>query len=49
MPRMPSNSPRRSVVAEQMVVEEVQVPAGEAVDLRESRVDRLRVERAAAP
>ena len=35
-------------VAEQMVVEEVQVPAGEAVDLRESPVDRLRVERAAA-
>src|SRR5512132_940887 len=31
-----------------MVIEEVQVPAGEAVDLRERLVDRLRVERAAS-
>ena len=35
-------------VAEQMVVEEVQVLAREAVDLGERPVDRLRVERAAA-
>ena len=35
-------------VAQEMVVEEVEVPAGETVDLRERGVDRLRVERPAA-
>ena len=36
---------REAPVAEQVVVEEVQVPSGQPVDLRQRGVDRLRVER----
>ena len=39
---------REPLVAEQVVVEEVEVLAGKTVDLRERLVDGLRVERAAA-
>jgi len=35
---------RKAAIAEQMVVEKVQMPTGQALDLRQRRIDRLGVE-----
>ena len=49
MPRMPSNSARgEAAIAEQVIVEEVEMPSGQPLDLEERGVDPLRVERSAA-
>ena len=48
-PCMPSNSAAAKLrVAEQVIVEEVEVPAGQALDLGQRGIDGLRVERLAA-